>query len=537
MILVRLFSDYFLNFLDGIAQRPRPSEMGQPPRRNSRTKTTEFMGMIFIKQNFQSQQYIDQLMGILREDQLLALNKEAITDPCYFFSDHVVATMIMDDLFSQSTKLFPRLSTRSTEWEHFESGSLFSEFILGSFAQCKALIHDLIAHSLLTDFLNHISHVHIKSPFSVPGEAVYAVDISRYSQFPVRPEFAKYGAIAYFDASYHPCGIWHCESERIVFPGEPAYPHISLLFRSSLMMECIIYYHLFYIHWFLSNNVAVISEKTLSTVHPIRRLLYPHTFGSTRMNYACFTCHLPYGSLLSRLTAFTEESWEAVLRRNTLRLHYEPFPRVFQQTGLPEESKKVLPLYMDGLDYWNITERYVQRYFDIIYPDDHLLCNDPELDVFWQELSSKSSNSLTSPLSRSVIVEYITNYIFSVTGLNQLFASINEYPALHFPMKVFQGKEEADIQTCILQTCFIAMIAGKLPKLLNNWWAGNVFNEMALPSQLQTHIDSIEIEKNHMEWQESLRVLAEKIEQRNVLDRACPFQAMNPKYMECSVSL
>lgn len=490
--------------------------------------------MIFIKQNFHSQHYIDQLVAILREDQLMSLTKEEITDPCHFFSDSVVATMVVDDLFSQSTKILPRLSTHSSEWDNFESGSLFSEFVTGSFAQC---LHFFFLKLTLVDFLNHISHVRNKSPFSIPSEAVYAIDISSYSQYPVRSGFALYGAVAYFDASYHPCGIWHCESEKIVFPGEPSYPHVSLIFRSSLMIECIIYYHLFYIHWFFSNNVAVISEKSLSDSHPIRRLLYPHTFGSSRINYACFTCHMPYGSLLSRLSAFTQESWEAMLHRAKLRLQYEPFPRVFQQTGLPEDSKRNLPLFMDGLDYWKITESYVQRYFEIIYPDDNLLCDDPELNLFWQDLCSNSSHSLNSSLSRPVIVEYITNFIFSVTGLNHLFAGISEYPPHHFPIKVFQGKEQADVQTCIMQACLIAMMSGKMPKLMNNWWAGNIFNGMSLPPQLQAEIDMNQIEKNHNEWQESLRVLAEQIDRRNLLERACPFQAMNPKYMESSVSL
>jgi hypothetical protein len=398
--------------------------------------------------------------------------------------------------------------------------------------------------------------VQAKSPYLLPDGAVYAIDVSQYNQYPLRQGFAKYGAIAYFDPSYRPCGIWHCESQKMVFPGEPSYQHVSLVFRSSLMIEAVIYYNLLYLHCLISNEVSVASEKHLSTSHPIRRLLRPHTFGSSRMNYTSFTTLAPYGSLLSRLTGFTEESWEAMLRNNMNHMRYEPFSKAFQQTGLPEDLRQTLPLYQDGMDYWNLTARYVGRYSEVIYPEDKLLGEDKELQAFWDEImtSSPSNSSYSSDaggrgggeagsgggaFTRETLVEYLTNFIFTVTGLSQVFGTIHDCPVLYFPLKVFEGKEESDVQTCLLQTSYLAITSGKMPKLLNNWWAGNVFREMSLSSCNRTlsETDLLELEKNHSEWQESLRLLSHDIDQRNILDRSYPFNAMNPKQMECSISL
>jgi hypothetical protein len=400
----------------------------------------------------------------------------------------------------------------------------------------------------------------VKSPYLLPEGAVYAIDVSQYTQYPLRPGFAKYGAIAYFDSSYRPCGVWHCESQKMVFPGEPSLQHALLVFRSTLMVEAVVSYNLLYLHCLISNDVSVASEKHLSTSHPIRRLLRPHTFGSSRMNYTSYTTFAPYGSLLSRLTAFTEESWEAMLRNNMNRMRYEPFSKVFQQPGIPEDLRQSLPLYQDGMDYWNLTARYVRRYAEVIYPEDRYLAEDRELQAFWREIianspassSYSSTHSLSSSsevrgskggggegeggFTRETMVEYLTNFIFTVTGLSQVFGTIHDCPVLYFPMKVFQGKEESDIQTCLLQTCYLAITSGKMPKLLNNWWAGNIFRDMSLPSPLSEN-DLVELEKNHSEWQESLRLLSHDIDQRNILERSCPFNAMNPKYMECSISL
>ena len=394
------------------------------------------------------------------------------------------------------------------------------------------------------DFLRDIQTVQAKSPYLLPEGAVYAMDVSQYTQYPLRPGFAKYGAIAYFDLSFRPCGIWHCESQKMVFPGEPSFQHVLLLFRSTLMIEAVISYNLLYLHCLICNDVAVASEKHLSASHPIRRLLRPHTFGSSRMNYTSYTTLAPYGGLLSRLTAFTEESWEAMLRNNLHRMKYEPFSKFFQQTGLPEELKQSLPLYQDGMDYWNLTARYVQRYSEIIYPEDRFLAEDQELQAFWCEIqnNSPSSSSYYSSsedgLTMGTMVEYLTNFIFTVTGLSQVFGTVGDCPALYFPMKVFEGKEESDVQTCLLQTSYLAITSGKMPKLLNNWWAGNIFSDMTLRnrSPLSEH-NMGELEKNHSEWQESLRQLSHAIDQRNILERNCPFNAMNPRHMECSISL
>jgi hypothetical protein len=79
---------------------------------------------------------VTQLLESLREDQLLTLNQENLSNPSHFFGDSVAATMALDDLFSQSTKVFPRLSTNSMEWEKNESTADFTDFIFRTFAQC-----------------------------------------------------------------------------------------------------------------------------------------------------------------------------------------------------------------------------------------------------------------------------------------------------------------------------------------------------------------------------------------------------------------
>ena len=366
-----------------------------------------------------------------------------------------------------------------------------------------------------------------------PFEAQYFIDASQHSTLSVRNGFAKYGAVAFFDQNQQPCGIWHCESNQLVLQSDPTYLHVATVFRSSLRIYCTIQNHLFYVHWLLSNGTTVASEKYLSSNHPIRRFVRPHTIGSAAVNYASIIGLVPFGGIISRISGFTKESWAEVLRLAKQNLKYDSFPRHFELSGLSEDMKEIMPLYKDGFDYWRITEKYTRSYIELIYPDEITLQNDSEMVDFWRQIHAQSFFVEEKPLTRNQLIEYLTNFVFGVTGLHELFGNIAEYSPYLFPGKVKKDCHVSDVQTFILEVCLMSITSAKMPLLISDWWDGGIFSGMSFPPE-PNQIEKLHA--NYNSWQQELAGYSIEIERRNNL-RDQPFNAMNPKYLDSSVSV
>lgn len=496
--------------------RPKPSDCAIFSPHNPKRKTIDVLGIKIFEKDEDCQEYITKLIVRLRLDIVNALNQDPITDPLDKFDDLVDATNTTYDIFLTDGKLPLPMYPSSGRWENINSTKVFSQFAFGGLGQY---------------YLNHISK--LETNCTPPPESIYFIDVSHYSSFPVRNGFAKYGAIAFFDQNKLPCGIWHCETNQLILPIHPLYSQVAIIFRSSLRVYCTIQQHLFYVHWLLSNGVTVASEKYLSPNHPIRRLVRPHTIGSAAVNSASITGLAPYGGIISRIMAFTEESWSNVLQLAKLNLKYETLMKHFELSGLSEEMKETMPIYKDGFDYWNITEKYVRNYIELIYSDEISLQNDQEMNDFWNDIKSQNNFKEDKLLTRNELIEFLTNFIFTVTSLHELFGNLVEYPIFLFPGKVQIGSDQSDIQTLILETSLVSLTSAKMPLLIGNWWKGGIFNDMLFPSK----VDYIEkLHKNHDDWQNELLNFSKEIERRNNY-RDQPFNAMNPKMMESSVSV
>ncbi len=372
------------------------------------------------------------------------------------------------------------------------------------------------------------------------------IDMSQYSDLTVRSGFSRYGAISFFTQSQSPCGIYSCASQQLVTSNDQHYQHVAAVFRSSMIVHITLRCHLFYLHYLTSNVISTASELTLSSAHPLKHFLHPHHFGTVAVNHASLIGLVPYGSIISRVFGFDEAAWSVVLQRTRQAATYEPFPLHFQSNGfVSDEHKEILqtlPLYQDGMDYWRVCEKYITGYLEVIYPNDHSLTEDQELNDFWNEIMTQFKRSETNQseniLSRSHLIEYLTCFLFGVTGFHEFFGNLAEYSGYNFPGKIRTNQYKADIQTFLLDTSLKSLTSGKMPYLINDWWGGGIFkgmrkngaNEPVNDSQLQL------LRKNHDEWQENLRTLSHEIDRRNDT-RLQPFNAMNPKNMECSVSV
>ena len=157
------------------------------------------------------------------------------------------------------------------------------------------------------------------------------------NKYPVRTNYEKYGATAYFNQQKQPIGMWYPSKQIFVKPDDTDWNHIKALFRSSIMTLCTAREHLSYIHFISSNSFLLSVTQTCSEVHPIRRFLKPHYAQSPGANRLGFQLLSPYFGILACLGCFT--NFNDVMYDCLASYKYELFPDLIRVTGFLELLK------------------------------------------------------------------------------------------------------------------------------------------------------------------------------------------------------
>jgi hypothetical protein len=140
--------------------------------------------------------------------------------------------------------------------------------------------------------------------------ADFLIDYTHFSSMPVRVGYEGYGAIAYFSGTMKLVSIYcsHCGGANvsmIVAPGHELWEHAKWVFKVSMLVTCTIKDHLVGTHLMYSNFMSVALQEELPLNHPMRSILYIHTYGSTTVNRAATVSLCVENGLLHRASAFT----------------------------------------------------------------------------------------------------------------------------------------------------------------------------------------------------------------------------------------
>lgn len=171
----------------------------------------------------------------------------------------------------------------------------------------------------------------------------------------------------------------------LIFPSDPAWPLARTIVRAANQMHHVELSHVPRTH-VVMEAICIATWNTLSTRHPLHRLLVPHTIGT-----------LAFDSQATGAMMDMKTGWFRVLLGSThpttmTTMNDAYFQRSFTDYALPNDLKNrgvddttALPYYPyrdDGLLLWNATYAWVQRYVQHYYQSAKDVQDDTELQAW-----------------------------------------------------------------------------------------------------------------------------------------------------------
>ncbi|CAK8533356.1 unnamed protein product [Lathyrus sativus] len=254
-------------------------------------------------------------------------------------------------------------------------------------------------------------------------------------------------------------------------------------------------YHQLVSHWLNTHAVVepfiIATNRHLSVVHPIHKLLLPHYRDTMNINSLA-------RSILVNAEGIIESTF--LLGSYSIELSSVVYKDwVFTEQGLPQDLLKKMavedptsphglrlliedyPYAADGLEIWASIKSWVEEYVNFYYKSDATIVQDSELQAFWKELVEVGHGDLKNATwwfkmqSRAELIEACTILIWIASALH---AAVNfgQYPyggyILNRPTKsrIFmpeKGSPEYDELSKNYQKTFLRTITPKNDTLID----------------------------------------------------------------------
>ncbi|KGN54488.2 linoleate 13S-lipoxygenase 2-1, chloroplastic [Cucumis sativus] len=164
-------------------------------------------------------------------------------------------------------------------------------------------------------------------------------------------------------------------------------------------------YHQLVSHW-LSTHCAVepyviATNRQLSAMHPIYRLLQPHFRYTMEINASARSTLIDAGGIIESTFSPLKYSMELSSTAYDLQWQFDlqALPADLIHRGLAEEDPtashglklhiKDYPYANDGLILWDALKQWVTEYVNHYYPSSYLVTSDTELQAWWNEIRTK----------------------------------------------------------------------------------------------------------------------------------------------------
>jgi hypothetical protein len=389
--------------------------------------------------------------------------------------------------------------------------------------------------------------------------AVYFSDFTWMKGLEVRAGFEQYGAAAYFNENQELLKVEYSHINRMVYPSDgDLWKRAKFIWRSSAMVGITLRDHLAGLHLTFADDVTASATENLPQAHPLRRFLKPFIYRTIQINFAASNLLCADHSLLHRTVALTwpalqkgfeysfdidylRSKWAQHPTKNGLwKRYFEKSPAASFKAALPEElaQQGKYPYYEDLQAYYRVVEKFVESFVNIYSqpgkgfdsrPPFH---KDPDVSAFWEHIQqgakfSDLSRSGWGRLNREKLVEMLTLFVVSVTGLHQHLGNVAEYlvdPTFLTPA-IRPGRDMNDVQKSF-QGMAIAVSTGfVMPSILDD------FTHLLLHDE---HYEAAVVV--YEQFNQDLRRLSHDIDERNKV-RKWPCNAFNPRFLTSSVSV
>ncbi|XVF41919.1 hypothetical protein PTKIN_Ptkin01aG0319500 [Pterospermum kingtungense] len=160
-------------------------------------------------------------------------------------------------------------------------------------------------------------------------------------------------------------------------------------------------YHQLISHWLNTHAViepfVIATNRQLSVVHPIHKLLHPHYRDTMAINALAREALVNGGGLLEKTFYYSKYSLEmSSCIYRSWNFMDQALPTDLKKRGIAVDDgncvhglRLLIPDYpyaVDGLNVWFAIEKWVRDYCSFYYKTDEMVQEDPELQAWWKEL-------------------------------------------------------------------------------------------------------------------------------------------------------
>ncbi|KAF7033947.1 hypothetical protein CFC21_045011 [Triticum aestivum] len=199
----------------------------------------------------------------------------------------------------------------------------------------------------------------------------------------------------------HPDGLQHGAESRVYVPADERVD--GQIWQLAKAYACVndSAWHQLISHWLNTHAVmepfVIATNRQLSVVHPVHKLLSPHYRDTMNINAMARTVLINAGGLFE-LTVFPGkyalEMSSVVYKKWKLTEQGLPDDLVKRGMAVRDPSSpygirlllKDYPYAVDGLAIWWAIQQWVKEYLGIYYPNDCVLQADKELKEWWKEV-------------------------------------------------------------------------------------------------------------------------------------------------------
>lgn len=367
------------------------------------------------------------------------------------------------------------------------------------------------------------------------ADAAWEHDLRFLSGYEVREGFEHYGARAVFDKEQRPIGIYWCHGRAWVFPpksgeSDAAWMHAKWVWRCSLMVGTTVADHLVGVHWLIANYVATAARNKLPPTHYLRLLLKPFTWRTVTINSGAVETLCPEAGFVHRASALTYDSLTRAFADSVGLMRFHTVRQLAARKGAEGMGDR-FPWMTDGLALYDVIHDFVDEYVSA-YATEEQVVADMELNAFWSHLSTAPRTVMFPARSRAGLIEVLSQFIWSVTGLHEAVGTVHEYvlDPTFVGTKIRPGTEIADVQASMQYLLIMALTGLQMPKLLDIGDAAGVFDGDMRGRAIFGR------------FQAQLLALSERIDVANARrladpERPWPCETFNPKNLETGVSI